>query len=268
MIDSIIFSKNRPLQLHCLLSSLVKNSNLPGNKIKVLHKYDEEFLEGLSLVKSLHPEVIFEKEENFELQVKSYLGTEEKYCVFFVDDIVVKEEIDFRVPCEILENNPEILCFSLRLGLHLNYCYPMSQRQIVPNGIINSELFAWGWKGAHFDWGYPFSVDGHVFRRSEIESWVSHLKFNNPNQFESSLQEITKTFVIPNGMVSHVVSKLFNNPANRVQDEFKNKNESSASIQDFNKILLSGKEIDFTKFKGFMNNGAHTPVEFEMRNRK
>lgn len=267
MIDSIIFSKNRPLQLHCLLSSLRSNSNL--KQIKVLHKYDQDFLESLELVKQLHADVVFEEEENFENQVKTFLReSNNKFCVFFVDDIVVKDPVDFTIACSVLENNPDILCFSLRLGLNLNYCYPMSQIQTIPNGIVNSQLFAWSWRGSNFDWGYPFSVDGHVFRRSELESWSSHLKFSNPNQFEAVLQQIPEIFAIPNGMACHVTSKIFNNPVNRVQEEFKNRNESSVSATEFKDIFLSGKEIDFTKFRGFMNNGAHTPVEFEMRNRK
>lgn len=268
MIDSLVFSRNRPLQLHCLLSSLKEYSNIPNEKIKVLHRYDEEYAESLSEVKDYHRNVKFIEETDFETQVKDYLKSGEQHCTFFVDDIVVKDQVDFSIPCRVLEANPDILCFSLRLGLHLTDCYPTNSKQTVPNGMINSQLFVWGWKGSSHDWGYPLSVDGHVFRRSELEGWSSHLRFKNPNQFESALQEIPQIFAIPQGMICHVNSKIFNNPLNRVQDEFKNRVETSITTQDLNKIWLSGKEIDYNVFRGWPNPAAHTPVEFKLRARQ
>lgn len=268
MIDALIFSKNRPMQLNCLLSSLKENSNLQQENITVLYRYDNEFLQGLEIVKKIHPNVNFIKEENFEQQVKAYLKLGQKLCVFFVDDIIIKDSIDFEIPRIVLEDNPSILCFSLRLGTHLTQCYPNASKQAVPNGAVNSQLFAWGWRGGQHDWGYPFSVDGHVFRRSELEGWSSHLHFNNPNQFESVLQTIPHTFSIPQGMVCHLNSKLFNNPINRVQNEFNNRAESLHTAADFNDAWMSGMEIDYTIFKNFLNYAAHTPVSFKMRKRQ
>lgn len=268
MIDTLIFSRNRPLQLHCLLSSLREYSNLPKGKVVVLHKYDTEYTEGLEEVKKSHSEVNFLEETDFESQVKEYMKLGEKYCVFFVDDIVVKDQIDFSIPCRVLDANPDILCFSLRLGLHLTDCYPANSKQNIPNGNVNSQMFVWGWRGSPFDWGYPLSVDGHVFRRSELEGWTSHLKFKNPNQFESALQEIPRTFAIPQGAVCHINSKIFNNPLNRVQDEFKNRAETSITTQELNKIWLSGQEIDYSVFRGWHNPAAHTPVDFQLRKRQ
>lgn len=268
MIDALIFSRNRPLQLHCLLSSLKENSNIPENKITVLHRYDEEYEEGLQDVKKNHDKVNFLKEENFETQVKDYLKKEDQYCVFFVDDIIVKDQINFEIPCKVLEANPDVLCFSMRLGLHLTTCYPAASSQVVPNGTVNLQMFIWKWSGSSFDWGYPMSVDGHVFRRSELEGWISHLKFNNPNQFESAMQEIPRIFAIPQAMVCHVGSKIFNNPANRVQDEFKNRSESSVSTKELNEIWLSGQEIDYSVYKAWPNPAAHTPVEFQLKRRR
>jgi hypothetical protein len=268
MIDALIFSRNRPLQLNCLLSSLKENSNVSENKITVLHHYDDEYSEGFQEVKNIHGGVNFIEEEDFEAQVKNYLKKEDQYCVFFVDDIIVKDQINFEIPCKVLEVNPDILCFSMRLGLHLVECYPAASSQIVPNGTISSQMFVWKWMGSSFDWGYPLSVDGHIFRRSELEGWISHLKFKNPNQFESAMQEIPRIFVLSQGMVCHINSKIFNNPANRVQDEFKNRSESSVSTKELNAIWLSGQEIDYSIYKSWSNPAAHTPVEFQLKKRQ
>jgi len=267
MIDALIFSRNRSMQLNCLLSSLIENSNLLPEKITVLCRYDNEYQKGLEVVKSLHPKVSFIKEENFEKQVKDYIKFGEKFCVFFVDDILVKDSIDFSVPCSIINSNPDVLTFSLRLGTHLTECYPVAAKQPVPNGNITSQFFVWKWRESHYDWGYPMSVDGHIFRRSEFEGWSSHLRFNNPNQFESALQEIPRNFAVPQGMVSYLNSKILNNPANRVQDEFKNRSESLNSYEDLNNLWEEGFEIDHSKIRGYLNKAAHEPINFPMRKR-
>lgn len=266
MIDALIFSRNRPLQLHGLLSSLKRFTNLKPDSLSVLHRYDPSFKDGLDVLKTIHKDVKFLEEEDFESQVKSYLKSGQDLCTFFVDDMIVKDEVDFNIPRNIMMGNPEILTVSLRLGTHLTHCYPTSTSQSVPNGNVNSQFFVWKWRGAHYDWGYPFSVDGHIFRRSEIEGWSSHLRFKNPNQFESSLQEIPHIFRLPEIACCYLNSRIFNVPMNRVQHEFKNKNEES-SVDDLYKLWMDGKEIDVTVLKGFMNVAAHHPIDLPLKDR-
>jgi len=265
MIDAMIFSKNRPLQLNSLLESIKFFSNLAD--ISVLYKYDDAYMPGLQKVKELHPDVGFLEEKDFESQVKSFLGRSKKFCVFFVDDILFKDQVDFDIPCQILQNNPSFLTFSLRLGTHLTYCYPTSSNQSVPNGAVNSGFFIWNWKQAEHDWGYPLSVDGHIFRRTDLESWTSHLRFKNPNQFESELQKIRKTFALPDGCVSYLNSKILNIPFNRVQNEFQNRSEN-VSIEELYDVWVSGKTFDFEKISRFLNNAAHVNIHVPFKDVK
>jgi hypothetical protein len=257
MIDALVFSKNRPMQLHCLLESLEKYTNL--SKIKVLHCYDEKFEKGLVELQLIHPKVEFLKETDFELQVKNFLASNEKYCTFFVDDIFVKDIVDFSQPCAILENNPQFLTFSLRLGTHLTKCYPTNSEQQIPDGQVSSGFFVWRWKGANHDWGYPFSVDGHVFRKADLESWCNHLKFKNPNQFESAMQVIPSTFALQDYCVSYAFSKIVNTPINRVQEEFKNRSEE-VSVDDLYSSWINGERLQFEEAFKILNDGAHMPI--------
>lgn len=267
MIDLMIFSKNRPMQLHCLLSSLKEFSNFESSNINVLHKYDKKYEEGLNKVKSQHLNVNFIEESSFEDQVKDYLKSGQKYCVFFVDDMIVKNNFDINLPCNILSSNQNVLTFSLRLGTHLTYCYPTNSQQQVPNGMINSGVFVWNWKASHLDWNYPFSLDGHIFRRSDLEGWASHLKFLNPNQFEDKLQSIKENFVLPEMCVSYVNSVTFNMPLNRVQNEYKNRAED-VSVDELYDLWMNGKELDYGLLFGFLNNGAHHPLNLPIKDSK
>lgn len=262
MIDAMVFSRNRPMQLHTLLSSMKKLSNL--SDITVLHRYDEKYKLGLQKVQDLHTSVKFVEETDFEMQVKSYLKFGQKLCVFFVDDMLFKMPVNVMEPCQILTNNPSILTFSMRLGTHLTYCYPNRSQQRVPNGNINSGFFVWGWKGADHDWGYPFSVDGHIFRRSDLEGWTSHLKFSSPNQFESQMQSIRSTYALPDMCFSMINSTVFNMPLNKVQTEINNRSEE-VSVDELYESWMKGLTLDYEKVVGFLNDGAHTPINLPLR---
>ena len=262
MMDAMIFSKNRPMQLYTLLESIFRLTNI--RDITVLYKYDESYRAGLEKVKSLHQQVKFVEEASFEEQVKTFLKLGQKFCTFFVDDMVFKMPLDFKQPCQILDNNSDIIAFSMRLGTHLTYCYPNNSAQRVPNGSINSGYFVWAWKGAEHDWGYPFSVDGHIFRRPELESWTSHLKFASPNQFESQMQGIRSVYAIPNLCFSMINSSVFNIPMNKVQNELNNRSES-VSIDELYDSWMSGMTFNSEKLVGFLNDGAHTPVSLPLR---
>lgn len=262
MIDAMVFSRNRPMQLHTLLASMKSLTDITD--VTVLHRYDEKYKQGLEKVKSLHLGVKFVEETDFESQVKTYLCLGQKFCVFFVDDMMFKMPLSVSSPCQILSSNPNILTFSMRLGTHLTYCYPNRSVQKVPDGSINSGYFVWGWKGAEHDWGYPFSVDGHIFRRSDLEGWTSHLRFSSPNQFESQMQMIRGSFVLPDLCFSMINSTVLNMPLNKVQTELNNRSEE-VSVDVLYESWMSGMTIDHEKAVGFLNDGAHTPLSLPMR---
>jgi len=188
----------------------------------------------------------------------------EKYCMFFVDDMLFKEETNFSLPCAVLESSPDILTFSLRLGLHLNYCYPVNSEQHIPNGEINHQIFFWNWKNSGLDWNYPFSLDGNIFRRRDLEGWSSHLSFSNPNQLEDRLQSIKSTYAIPEICSCQIRSRTFNMPLNRVQEEYKNRAEN-VEADELYSLWMSGKELDYEKVFGFINSGAHHPLNLPLK---
>ena len=266
MTDICIFSRNRPLQLHALLKSIQTRVMSYGN-ITILHRYDEEYSAALEEVKQQFPNCNFSEDNNFKDQVCDFLSTGGDHCFFLVDDIVFRKEIDLRVCENILKHNPNVLTFSLRLGLHLNYCYPMQEQQHIPNGQVQQGMFLWDWTRGHHDWGYPFSVDGHVFRKSQLLGWCKHLQYSNPNTFEGELQTIKHTFVVPEVCITGVESFLFNNPLNRVQEVYANRSEN-VTTESLLGLWNQGLEIDIDALGGVLNTAAHFVVELPTRSRK
>lgn len=268
-INSIVFSKDRASQLHLLLSSLYKNA--PGIfNINVLYtSSNEDFERGYEKLKEICKEnfwnVNFVKESNnFKEDVMSLLKSEHKYTTFFTDDDVLFGAIDY----ETIENSlsqEDIFCFSLRLGTNTTYCYSENQNnQIVLSGEKDNYIF-WDWQKSWYDFGYPLSVDGHIFRTKEILKLSKPLNFQNPNTYEAALQ-IYENF--PRIMMAGYKdsSKLVGIPVNVVQNVFPNRKgeKFGISAKDLNDKFLNGYFINFESmnFNGTVI-GAHQEIEYK-----
>ena len=266
MIDVVIFSKNRPLQLYSLLESLDRNTDArESSKISVIYRYDTHYLDEIEEIKSDFPFISFIDQKNFKEDVLTCLNSNNEFCTFFVDDIIFKDSVRFSDICQILSLNPSILMFSLRMGLHLNFCYPTRSPQRIPDGIVQNGLFAWDWRSGEGDWSYPFSVDGHVFRKSEIMKYINEMQFANPNQFEDRLQ-ILKNVNLPTNCASFTASKIVNIPLNRVQSEYKNRSEEE-SPEKLLEYWKSGKKINIDSISDLNNVSAHNPVVLDLVSR-
>lgn len=268
MIDIVSFSRNRPLQLYSFLESLEDNTDARfSSNVSVIYRYDDPFLEGLGEVKNKFGWVNFINQDNMRNDVLVELEkSKNEFCVFFVDDIIIKDSVSFSSVCETIKTNPGILTFSLRMGLNLDFCYPTSSPQPIPDGIIRSGLFAWDWRSGQGDWGYPMSVDGHIFRKSEMISWISSISFQNPNQFEDRLQPF-KSMNEKVFCACYTMSKIVNLPMNRVQDEYKNRSEEMRA-EDLLEWWNEGKKIDVESLMKIKNNSAHFPVKIKLKERK
>ena len=256
-VDTLIFSKDRACQLDLLLASF-QNMATGIEKVTVIYKATSDaFKQSYSNCKECHKSINFIEESNFKVNVFDWMqNSSSDFVMMLVDDIVFKEAIDFSNITQILEKNKNILCYSPRLGLHLTECYAMNSPQPVPTGNTQGDFFIWQWMNSQFDWNYMFSVDGHVFRKSEIYSWISHLNFSNPNTLEASMQEIPKTFALQPLGFCHIVSRLLNIPMNRVQNTFINRCENISHIE-LNDAYLEGNRLDSSQYQGNLNRGCH-----------
>lgn len=260
MIDVVIFSKNRPLQLFALLDSMHKLTDCAKSaSITVIYKYDDIYKESIEEIKQRFESVSFKEQSNFKNDVTNSLAsTFNRFCTFLVDDIVFKEPFSFANVCHLLGANSSILTFSMRMGTHLNFCYPINSPQPIPDGTIQNGLFIWQWRNSQGDWGYPISLDGHVFRKNDATRWLSRIDFSNPNQLEDRLQ-IAKMENLETYCVCTTTSCIVNLPINRVQDEYKNRCGDEDPL-----ILLGlwneGKRINTDAVIGVNNTSAHFPM--------
>ena len=234
MITSIVFSKNRPLQLDLCLNSMKKNLPECGRVI-VIHKNSEGFASGHETLKREHSDVTFWEQGSslFRDTFESTISADTDYVGYFTDDdIVFSDEATYYKHLD----NPQVACVSLRMGL--NICKRSQGSKMWEDGpakythLLGGDI---GWEktsmlyGSY--WSYSLSVDGHVFRKRDMVEMLDELCYledrcpekkwkQTPNELEGALQRFWTT--TPNCIVSPSHSRVVNSPNNRVQESHNN----------------------------------------------
>lgn len=256
-INIVVFSKDRAMQLDLFLRSfgkMVKDYHLYD--IKVLYTYtNDRFKQGYDkLIKKNYRHASYTKEVNFKSTLLSLVNPLNPHTVFFVDDNVFKNPFDFYDEQMYVFNRDEsILCRSLRLHKTLNYCYP-AKVVMIPPIFLEDNVFEW--RGQLGDYGYPLSVDGHIYRTKDIMPYLLNLKYNNPNSLEG---EMAHSHVQSSKMVCYDKSIIVNNPLNRVQTVNDNKH-GDITAEFLNNKFLEGQLILLDNFIGIENTSCHQEI--------
>ena len=264
-VAGVVFSKDRALQLHALISSY---SALVANAAPLHVLYASSSAAHAAAYRELCSTSpaggtirSFTEETAFRAQLLDLLGTIRADAVFFLtDDDVFIEQVDLQT---FLAFDLRKFVPTLRLGLNLQWCYPQNCAQPLPPfrpaKTQHVELLYWRWKNGEVDWRYPLSVNGHLFGREELLRLARQLEFRAPNSFEEALQKFLPRFLRRHG-VCFRKAPLLNIPCNKVQVE--NTNIHGACHQDY---LLQqwqkGLQIDTRKLRGYPNISAHQEVD-------
>ncbi|HIL94967.1 MAG TPA: hypothetical protein EYG51_03515 [Pseudomonadales bacterium] len=267
MLDLIIFSRNRSLQLYALLESIGKYFDPDAARLTILHRYDGDHCTALKEVKAKFSSHEFVDELNFRDHVQGFLARPGQLIAFLTDDIIFKETVDVNQLSQLMFANPSVLAFSLRLGLHISKCYALGREQQLPAGNVHPpNIFIWDWRTAQMDWEYAFSVDGHVFRKAQLSAWANRLEYHHPNSFEEQLQACREIPGVPSIMACHVISRLVNLPINRVQSTHHNRCGNVTSdflLQQWNEGLC----LDIKNYHQVLNRGVHEELELIFKER-
>jgi hypothetical protein len=255
----LVFSKDRPYQLDAFLRTARDNAGISLSDVSVLYRYTGDFEYDIEVVKSENPNVNFISQSDFRSNVISWIDKADADVLSFAtDDALFTRHVPTSLIRDILVANKNITTFSLRMGLHLEHCYPTNSPQRIPDGQIQNGVFIWSAESADGDWGYPLSVDGHVFRRDFVKSMFEAFDFSNPNSLESNWQ-----------LLRHAVSPItcclpkscyFNVPLNRVQIEYVNRCGTIDNIELLNTYRSSMRFVS-TDIRDFINISAHQEVK-------
>lgn len=271
-MNVIIFSKDRPLQLDALLRSFRANAPYEQCMVQVLWTCSSPNFEPAykQLIKEHEGRGVSFVRENperftFKQQVLGLVDEERPLTMFLVDDILFKAPFTLEDDAINSVVDLDVFCCSLRLNERVNYCYPTKAKVKPPSFVRfgeHTEAMSFCWIGAEGDWGYPLSVDGHIFKTDIIRGFVKMLDYHNPNSFESAMAHVVNMGFcnhMPN-MSCYQEGKLFNIPTNRVQDTALNRHAGTTTPEDLLMVYLSGKRIKIDVYQNYPNNAPHVDI--------
>jgi hypothetical protein len=270
--ECIVFSKDRALQLHALLSSYLEKV-APPVPVYIMYQtstlsHQKSYEEVIEIFSKKN--FIFKKQksdDSFRSDLTLLLESVHSEKIFFlVDDVLFIEDFDIQ---DFVKFDTDKFVPTLRMGLNLNKCYTLQTNQPVPefmtDMIKDDDKITWQWDRGIYDWSYPLSLDGHFFSAQEIKTMIPLIDFSAPNTLEDQLQHFKRFFMFRKG-VAYNKSRIVNIPCNKVQNE--NKNIHGNRHQDY---LLEqwqkGYQMDYRQLYGFNNTSAHQEINFDLLKR-
>jgi len=276
MICVIIFSYNRSMQLALLLESICQydiNKLLDINILytysteshregyvhlqsKFLHfnwveeriynhplrNYDFDFFYYHNIYWWLKNKNLRKKKSNFKSAIlQILLQSNNEFAMFLTDDSLFYREIQIpQLQLQKLREFPLVYSFSLRHGAHQD------------GGLYNesSDSIQWDVYRNDFltDWGYPFSIDGHIYEKNAVRLIIERMLFNNPNTMEGNIACFIKEKKYFPQIVAMKNSCLVGFELNQVQTVVKN-HHLDISQEKLNQYFLDGYfiRIEFNK---------------------
>lgn len=277
---TVIFSRNRALQCHLMLSTLFNHCKdiEQESDIFVLHRNDHEHEKSYEILKSEFPTVNFVKETNFKqdllnlvLPHKSNIlwdkneGFKPKYVLFLVDDSVICNNFSMANVIKTLEENKDAIGFSLRLGLNTKICFPYNCEQKIPVATkISKNILKYNWQTAEYDFNYCLELSSSVYPIDSIAEILEDCLYLSPNTLESIMSSCCLEDK-PN-LLMFEKSVAFNAPLNKVQSTHPNRS-ADFNPDTFRLMYEKGIRFNVKQFDGYTSRGAHDiPENFEVIN--
>jgi len=254
MAHAIVLSKDRAAQLHLALDAIEKNGKHIFPNISVLYySSTPDFQRGYETTKEYHQKVNWIQQDSYYHNIIELLEESIGLTSFFTDDDILYGEIPYsNNQMESIFSELDILgTFSLRLGLNTYIQDPyLGSHAIKPTSEfhqLDEKAILWRWIDcpSYGNFGYPLSVDGHLFRTTEIKRILSECRFNNPNQQEVAMQlHLNKLPILAAAFNKSVV---VNTPLNRVQETCLNRAGEffGQSSEEMNQKYLEGYRLNF-----------------------
>lgn len=261
--DLIIFSYDRPLQIYALLESVSKY--VTGiNKLFIIYRTsDEKFLRAyedcfkdFNNFKIIKLKQGSDPKQDFKLLLKECLDGANKYILFAVDDIIVKDYIDLS-ECIYHLKKTNSYGFYLRLGKNINNCYTQGISTPVPrHEQIQKDTFIFSFSKGKGDWGYPTTLDMTIYDKNKITDLILGLQFTSPNTLEGAWSKKSDRKVTG---LFYKDSKIVNVPLNIIQKDWSSKNMNICP-KDLLEKFEQKLKIDINLFFKINNSSPHLEV--------
>jgi len=264
--DLLIFSYDRPLQLHALLESQEKFVTKIGTVNVLYLTSSSEYERGYEQVKKQFPYVQFTKEskekKNFkQLTVDIIKNTPSPFIIFAVDDDIITAPIDIEdAAYAMVEQNAYVFIF--RLGKNIT-----SHTSLPFHTQIGNDKMAWVLQNGKRQWRYGHNVDYSMYCKQEILAGLETLPFQAPNSMEDKWNKLFYTNIGKRQIawslnahkkaLSYTESKITNIPLNLVNQEIQNAHLEGYPKEELLARYLNGERIDIKEFTKILPTNTH-----------
>jgi hypothetical protein len=253
-LTCVVFSKDRAMQLDACLRSIESYAPYTGPIVVVYAASTTRFAEGYERLEHSDRVRLALQGSDLKTDVLAAIDAAVGWTTFHTDD-----DVFFRSPPGPPELPDGFAAFSFRLGLNTDHCYPLGERQNIPDVVRSGSLIAWDWTRATLDFAYPLSLNGHVFRTETIKALVERARFSNPNELESWLHRTRHT--LPAGMLAFTESSLVTLPMNAVAVTGNRAGSDPSLAPDvLNERFLAGERIDLERMDFSSVHAAHEEI--------
>lgn len=248
MIQIICFSRKRPLQLHGYLTSLYRHC--AGDfMVTVLVKIDPEYMRAYGQVQAEFPQATLCVEFDFAAQLPTLICDAE-FIVFACDDVIYTTHFEPDAIAHVMDNKPELLGISLRLGQNIHadmFGQPLQQPEFSD---LTWDMTAPTSTG---DWAYPWEVLGTVYRTEFVKKMVAGLGARSPSQLEERGSHQWSKYTDLHHMASYPTSRLVVPTVNVIQQEFPGngiRGDQELSPEFLLECWNNGLRMDVERYKG------------------
>jgi hypothetical protein len=292
-IQAIIFSKDRPLQLHATLASFALNATDAAIvQIHVLCKASNEaYARGYALVAEElagQLQINWVQESEFKVDLLAVMQEPRSssrrrrlwdrltlrhprlrsdHLLFLVDDNLFIHPFRLQEIADTLCAHPDAIGFSLRVGRNTTSCYSMQCEQPLPAFEPAPPGLSFQWSGQVGDFGYPLEVSSSVYRSADLIPLLRTLPYNNPNRLEQGLSAASGLFKrrLPT-LLCFEQSVAFCAPVNKVQSVLDNRSgaQEEYSSEALNTLFLDGYRVTVSALSKFVPSAAHVEIELPL----
>lgn len=251
-IDSIVFSKDRAMQLHAFLSSYLQQVR-GGHTMYILYKASDErrrkSYEQLEVLFEKAP-FVFVEETNFRRQmIELVSNSAAKSIALYVDDMVFLRPVDYNA---LIKLPTRKYIVALSRGKDLVESVVLQRKVELPDfEELSDGLLSFHWDSFDYlsDWTYPLGVSGYIYGKSELSLLFSQIEFKAPNSLEIAMQRFKPFFQSRLGVCYPTIACCCVH-ANLVQTECVNPTLETFSVQQLLERWEQGECIDLTPFYG------------------
>lgn len=277
-VDSLVFSKDRPLKLFALLESQQRHVRNGGATTVILRATSLASAVGYRVVAAAFPGVTFVWQTpalSFQRTVEAALrGLGAPYTMPLVDELVWTRDVDLGAVAAALRRGSDRGTFQLRLGLHMagvaaarpsiaSLAAAAARDDDAAVAAGGGATYCYEWAGpdmAPSTFAHPTVLDAAVVPAARLRrEWYS-LSFGSPNELEYFWYAYRQTYGPGCVHLFYANASVVNNESGDLVRDTAADASKAELAAEHTAALLAGRRIDVEDFDGLTGPHAHVSV--------